>query len=295
MAISHANARNGAIIPALAGVRKNYSALSVDSLSSELGTLAGYRKLHDAGVRAVLGPARSATCLIVGYTSALDALPTLCPWASSPLLSNSETFPYFARVYYSDSSRSASLVAALKHFHFTRFAMIHVDDAWANQIVGGVRNLYSRKRFQLRVVRNGGAPATAESAPIVMSTVGFVFQSEASARRAVRQLAQMVQPVNVFVAIVFDVHAEYVCDEAWEQGLMGPGYVWMEPEGCENELFNASADFFGPIPPNLGAYGYDAVATLILALDSLPDGTESDGDAVRTALHHLDFEGASGR
>ncbi|KAL1498923.1 hypothetical protein AB1Y20_013444 [Prymnesium parvum] len=333
MAIRDANARDGSIVAEFANLTKTYTALSTDSQSIEIGAIQGYKTCLAAGVKGIVGPARSATNLQVAYLGRFDKMVTIGTWTSSPILSNAETFPYLARVYHSDTIRATRIVEVIEYFNWTRFAIIHVDDAWANQIVKLVRGL----------VRNAEGKGGADSRPIVMNTFSFEYDNEESVRLAVQRLSQMIQPVYIFVAIVFDVDSENMCDEADKLGLFTPQHVWIDPDGisttpletavnkqtfgerlhgwlrvttifpqpyfsryqarwptmtsaaCTNPYFTANASWFQHKEPDLGAYEYDAAAAMVLALDSLTEAEENDGDAVRAAVGALDFSGASGR
>ncbi|KAL1498962.1 hypothetical protein AB1Y20_013482 [Prymnesium parvum] len=333
MAIKHANERDGSIVAEFASLRKTYAALSTDSQSVEAGTVAAYQTCKAGHVKGIVGPARSATNLQAGYLGGYDGLVNIGTWTSSPVLSDATTFPYLARVYHSDTVRAARVVETLQYFNWTRFAIIHVDDAWANQIVKLVRGL----------VRNAEGNGGVDSRPIVMNTFSFEYDNEESVRLAVQRLSQMIQPVYIFVAIVFDVDSENMCDEADKLGLLTPQHVWIDPDGisttpletavnkqtfgerlhgwlrvttifpqpyfsryqarwptmtsaaCTNPYFTANASWFQHKEPDLGAYEYDAAAAMVLALDSLTEAEENDGDAVRAAVGALDFSGASGR
>ncbi|KAL1498902.1 hypothetical protein AB1Y20_013424 [Prymnesium parvum] len=333
MAIKHANERDGTIVAAFANLSKRYISISTDSESVEKGTIMGYRTCKAAGVKGIVGPARSATNIQAGYLGALDKLVSIGTWTSSPILSDTATFPYLARVFHSDTIRAARMVETIEYFNWTRFAIVHVDDAWANQIVKEVRTL----------VRDPDSGALSSDKPIVMNTFSFYYNHEESVRLAVQRLSQMIQPVYIVLAIVFDVDAEYLCDEAEKLGLFTPQHVWIDPDGltttaldtainrtafgsrlhgwlrvtttlpapnfaryyagwsnmtsaaCANPYFTPSPSMFAEAPADLGAYEYDAAAAMVLALDSLTEAEESDGDAVRAAVGALDFSGASGR
>ena len=140
MAIKHANERDGTIVAPFTQLRKNYSAVSTNSGSSKLTSIASYRTCRDAGARAIVGPAISATNEYVALLAGLDDMPNLAYWSSSPTLSDKTTYPYFGRPYPSDKTRAPKVIETLRLFNLTNFAIVYTDDAWANAFVKLVRD-----------------------------------------------------------------------------------------------------------------------------------------------------------
>eukprot|EP00966_Prymnesium_polylepis_P242851 5616302-Prymnesium_polylepis.1 len=178
MAVRHANERNGSVVPAFAALRKNFSAISTDSGSNSLSSVAAYRECKAAGARAIVGPAISATNVYVATLGGLDELVNLGFWTSSPTLADKAAYPYFGRSYPSDALRAPIFVQTLCLFNFSNFGIIHTDDAWANAFVKLVRAETDK-------------PGSGVS---VFSSFDFVYGSATSARSAVRLLATMATP-----------------------------------------------------------------------------------------------------
>ncbi|KAL1507932.1 hypothetical protein AB1Y20_007536 [Prymnesium parvum] len=327
MAVNHANSRDTSIVAEFANLKKTYVSISTDSNSVPKDTIKSYRACKAAGAKGIIGPARSATNTHVGYLGGIDKLVNIGTWTSSPVLSDDVTFPYLARTYYSDSIRAQRVVETLEYFNWTRFAIVHVDDTWANAIVGMVR-----QQCELP-----------ERSPIVMNTFSFDYGVETSVRLAVQRLSQMPTPVYMVLFIAFDIDGEELIDEAYNRGLLTAQHVWIDVEGlssrpldtavnkttygtringiirvastlpeqsfslyeaawskmtvakCQNALFTAEDNYFTGPAPDIGAFEYDAAASLILALDSLATADESDGDLLKAAVGKLVFQGATGR
>lgn len=61
LAIHHANARNGSVVPKMADIKRTfYASVSADTASEALNGITGYRRVLAAGANAVVGAARSA-------------------------------------------------------------------------------------------------------------------------------------------------------------------------------------------------------------------------------------------
>jgi hypothetical protein len=91
LAVKHANARDGRIVPQLATIPENVpkiTALMMDSRSNELGGITAYRAALAAGAAAIVGPAKSLTSKAIGPLANVDRMPLMSFWASAPELAD---------------------------------------------------------------------------------------------------------------------------------------------------------------------------------------------------------------
>ena len=140
LAVQHATARNGTVVPALSGLSEGFAwhALLYDTQSSRRGGSQAYMYLsaREAGAQSVLGPARSSVAEIVASLSGIYETPMVSYWAASPSLSDKTAFPFFARTYISDTT-SARLLARVLYggdpfADWYNVALLYVNDQWGN-------------------------------------------------------------------------------------------------------------------------------------------------------------------
>ena len=77
LAISHANARDGSLVPQLSSIRSNFrvSARVVDIQATAKGAVNGYREAQSANVDGIVDGASSNTNVFMAQLGSLDALP----------------------------------------------------------------------------------------------------------------------------------------------------------------------------------------------------------------------------
>ena len=139
LAVKHANARNGSIVPALANLPAAaplIHPLFYDTESVEQGGLAAYRSAYNAGAAAIVGPARSAVSTTVSLLSAIDDIPTISYWSSSPALSDDVLYRTFSRTYPSDESPTPAAAEWLLGQGWTHISILYVGDSYG----AGYRN-----------------------------------------------------------------------------------------------------------------------------------------------------------
>ena len=76
-------------------------------------------------VHAVIGPGRSSLCSTLSLLGAVYEMLILSHWCSSPYLSDTTEYPYFARTYTSDAVTAEVLPRVLIHFGWTSVVMLY--------------------------------------------------------------------------------------------------------------------------------------------------------------------------
>ena len=133
LALEHANNGNSSIVPELAG-GNDPPVLSQlhDSGSVPRYGVDAYREAERTGTAAIVGPARSAVSLPLGYLGAVDGMPLVSYWSSSPSLAEQKNFPTFQRTYISDADAAGSMMAMVRHFGWLHFSLLYVADVYAS-------------------------------------------------------------------------------------------------------------------------------------------------------------------
>ena len=90
LGIRHAEARDGSIISELAGIPAghNFTAVEYDSGSTSRIGIVAYRQALAAGAQILVGPGRSAVNIPLALNGAVDRMPHISWWASTPSLSD---------------------------------------------------------------------------------------------------------------------------------------------------------------------------------------------------------------
>jgi hypothetical protein len=114
LAVRHANTRNGSVVPDLARLtRTNINAYHRDTGSVPFSGIGSYRQLVWRGAHAVVGAARSAVSTPLAQLGAVDEMPMMSYWSSSPSLSDKSIYSHFARTFPSDNEAGTRMCAAL--------------------------------------------------------------------------------------------------------------------------------------------------------------------------------------
>ena len=150
LAIADANNGSGRVIALLAN-RTNSSRrlqpLIFDSGSTSSGGVRAYRQALSAGAAAIVGPARSIVVESVGTLGAIDRIPQIGFWASSPGLSDASAYPYFSRTYPSDALASLFVARLFYSFGWQNVFFLNQADSYGYE--------YARN-FQVAFAATGG-------------------------------------------------------------------------------------------------------------------------------------------
>ena len=334
LAVRHVNARNGSVVPALGGLSgTHFRAVVRDTGSVPLSGIISYREAVEQGAHAIVGAARSAVTMPIATLSAIDKLPMMSYWSSSPELSEVGHYSHFSRTYPSDAAIASTMVSVLEYYGWANVAIVSVIDPWA----AGYVEVVSRTAAE-------SATVTIVQAPVFASgdTYGI--------RNAVERVS--MTGANVFIIVLFDDDLEVLINEAYARGLLTADHVWLSadtlsvssisraadpptlasrldgflmlrtgstlsdgfrrlsavwgtlsPADCSEALVELTPSFFDSPPPTDAGYVYDAVAALALAIDRAEDWPEGASlqevsrraNRTLSGLAALDFDGASGR
>ena len=87
------------------------------------------------GVHGIVGAARSAVSTPVAQLGAVDRMPQLSYWSSSPQLADKTVYPYFGRTFPSDTLAGVAMVNMIISFGWRNFAAINTVDAYASGVI----------------------------------------------------------------------------------------------------------------------------------------------------------------
>ena len=331
LAVADANNRDGTVVPQFADMPADMfpiRALAYDTQSSRFGGIMAYRNASALGASVMVGPGRSVVSTPLAELGAVDRIPTISYWASSPILSDQITYPFFSRSYPSDDAPAKAMVKYVAHYNWRHISILHVrNDNWATGL------------------RDGLAKEALEQGISIQRTASFDANSGESIREAVAAVADGDDAPNVVVGIFHDISLEAVVNASHEEGLLSHSHTWLLPEtvslamtdgrviaqaqqpallaarvrgfmsatpvsgseaagsarlrahwasqaasACANPLFDAPSTIFDVPPSELAYFSYDATAMAVLALaDAATSGAE-----VTDAVRRVSFEGATG-
>ena len=121
LGVNDFNARNNSVVPELAGGNLSSSSLQMskvifDTTSVGKGGIEAYRNALAASAHGVVGAARSAVSTLVANLGAVDKVPQISYWSSSPALSDKSIYSHFARTFPSDAETGKFLMTVISHF-----------------------------------------------------------------------------------------------------------------------------------------------------------------------------------
>jgi ABC-type branched-subunit amino acid transport system substrate-binding protein/uncharacterized membrane protein YgcG len=321
LAVKHANARDGSVVPELAANSRGFhiSAVMRDHGSSAVGAIHAFQQV--GAVDGILLTSYSSVSHTVARLGSIERTPQISTWSSSPALSGA--YSHFSRTWPSDELAANVLMHLIHNFGWRKVGIVHIDTDYAN---GYVRQL---QRY----------PSLSEVVP-----VSFQAEFEAagaddplSAHSAVQFLKD--KGLNIIIGIVYDLEPTLAAAEAL--GMLDEGYAWIFTDGpgtipfyntadpararrqlhgllsfqasprftpgfarltevwddatpadCANDLFEVPSNIFEQPLNDVAAHVYDGVAALALALGR--SERSHDGDEVITSLRESTFDGATG-
>ncbi|KAL3909372.1 MAG: hypothetical protein SGPRY_009452, partial [Prymnesium sp.] len=322
VAAQHVNAREESVVPALSSLLGNIT-LEVslqDSGYEEATAIQSYRQTLADGSHAIVGPSRSAVSQPLAQLGK-------CSYASSSVsLSNKALYPYFGRTYPSDAIAAVAVIRVISSFGWKQFAVLHSNDAYANSFAERLRtaapasgvNVLSTVSYEFVVPSTYGPAVGAVRDSGANIIVGLVWSSDfigiwQHARAQGLFGAGFVWiTTDIIVASVLNGHVASAAIDQVDfassvQGVLNiypspastPGYARFtsamrstNSSACSNSRFTVKESMFTSDLYYMGAYVYDCVAALAIALSNSDD--PSDGDEVLQQFRRTQFSGASG-
>ena len=329
LAVQHFNARDGAVVPDLqelsSPLQLRELVLNTDSVQS--GGIAAYRSALEAVVHGIIGPSRSAVSSPTAQLGGLDKIPQLSHWSSSPSLSDKGIYSHFGRTYPSDVLSGELIMQTVSSFGWKKVGCIYVNDLFAQGLVSVMNSwsithpdgakiaaassfYYDDASSVQRAVKDVAATglniiifigfdgdldptlSAADEAGMLGAEYVWIFSDTTTADSP----ANTPNPALTAQRLAGSISLSIAPSQS--QGYRRLAAVWSEltPADCANDLFNATAETFSRPPPDVGAFGYDAVIALGLGLAAAhADGISlSDGDATLARIWAQTFSGASG-
>ena len=163
LAARHATERNGAVVPELATLSHGFFMhLRLADMSTNAPTaIEAYRSVETADVDGIVDGASSAVNVHLAQLGALDALPQLSYYSSSPGLS-SATYSHFGRTYISDHISAKVLTREISTFKWQYMGVLHLRDPWASTYADYLAAAAASAR---RCTSSGGAPSWPHRTP----------------------------------------------------------------------------------------------------------------------------------
>ena len=228
LAAKHASAGDGSVVPELGALADLDLGLLVrDTNFSHHRTITAYRELRAAGVHALVGSARSATSTTVARLAAVDKLPQVSYWSSSPGLSDKDDFPFFARTYPSDLATAQGLRGLVDHYGWQRVGIVNVDDEYGTALAREVEGEL-KAELPASVVVRASFPYEDET-PVAASAYESALRTLSDAQ------------VSVVIAIVFNNQLAPLVDAADALGMFDGRHqaAWVTTDSITEEGVHA--------------------------------------------------------
>eukprot|EP00966_Prymnesium_polylepis_P313292 7239093-Prymnesium_polylepis.1 len=139
-----------------------------DTTSVEAGGIRAYRSAINASADAIVGAARSAVSTPVSLLGAVDKMPQISYWSSSPTLADKNIYTHFARTYPSDAESGKFLMQSISHFGWKQLAVIYVQDVYAQGLVNEMKAWHTTNpggaRVELAVAHTYDVVSSVQSA-----------------------------------------------------------------------------------------------------------------------------------
>ncbi|XP_070577466.1 gamma-aminobutyric acid type B receptor subunit 2-like [Ptychodera flava] len=151
----------------------------------------------------LIGPGRSESCIATAETAKwwnLLQIAVTCTW---PVLSDRSRFPFFHRIPMPETVFTPLRVAFLKHFGWSRAAIMYREDTSFNA---------AAKMLATEMSDNNITIATME-----------IFADEAEPDQAIRKILET--DARIIFSFNYDAPTHFC--KAYRSGLYGPRYVWM--------------------------------------------------------------------
>ena len=326
LAARHATEHNGAVVPELATLSHGFFMhMRLADMSTNAPTaIEAYRSVETADVDGIVDGASSAVNVHLAQLGALDALPQLSYYSSSPGLS-SATYSHFGRTYISDHISAKVLTREISTFKWQYMGVLHLRDTWASTYADYLA-------------------ASAASAAEHKMTIQVMASWSPGNATEMKTAAKMLRDsgVSVIVFLTFEADIKALMDAVEAEGLLASEYVWIAVEGSiflsqsqgDKDLtrqldrmlsmeanpttssgfarlsdtwaslspadcvtddgldLNVPASRFTEPPNYYAAYAYDAVTSFALALDASSD--PHDSAQLLEALRKVSCDGATG-
>ena len=170
---------------------------------------------NGAGCDLLIGAACSGASMGAAAVASMQSLPQISYASTSPELSDSSDYPFFARTPVSDTLQAATLVGVVRHvLNFTRLATLSSDSAYGR---GGVAAVHAAARLEeIDVLAEPTFPLGATEAQL-RAPGGPIEAVRASGAR-------------VILLFCHNSDAPTVMSAARAAGIGGEGYTWIGSE-----------------------------------------------------------------
>ena len=167
--------------------------------------------VFDGGAVAAVGPGRSSNCETLSLLGAIYTVPLLSYWCSSPALSDTHEYPFFARTYASDAVTVLALPQLIHEFGWRSVSMVYRgEEEYTVAYAAGLRE--SLPAAGIRLVEEATINEREQ-------------QTFAPALATIKQSG-----ANIILAIITDVQKGLFFEVAQNASMMQPPFVWITPD-----------------------------------------------------------------
>ena len=169
------------------------------------------------GVHPIVGPSWSSTSGHVLEVTTAAKVPVISYSATSSVLGDSVSHPYFARTIGSDLMQAPAMIGAVRHFNWTHVCILAQDDNYGLS----------------------GSTLTAQEADRRGITVRSSQSYDAGSQNA-KAAVQALKTAGCRVIIHWCLNCATVMNQANDAGLLkGGDFIWLLSDGCDKAVNNA--------------------------------------------------------
>jgi len=169
------------------------------------------------GVHAIVGPSWSSTSGHVLEVTTAAKVPVISYSATSSVLGDSVSHPYFARTIGSDLMQAPAMIGTVRHFNWTHVCILAQDDNYG--LSGSTLTAQEADRRGIKVMSSQSYDASSQNAQAAV---------------------QALKTAGCRVIIHWCLNCATVMNQANDAGLLkGGDFVWLLSDGCDKAVNNA--------------------------------------------------------
>ena len=150
----------------------------------------------------------SSNCATLSLLGAVYRVPLMSFWCSSPVLSNTNEYPFFARTYGSDAVTTVALAQVVKGFGWSNVAMLYRgDEDYTVAYATGLRLSLATEGIRL------------------VAEAQILERDPTSFRPALVTVRE--GGANIILAVVTDLQRGVLFEEAYNVSMLEHPYVWI--------------------------------------------------------------------
>lgn len=196
---------------------------TVQTDGNPISTLSGVcRRLSTSNIAGIVGPELSAETTIIGAFAETVGLPVISHASTDPRLSNRMSYPTFYRTVPSDSKTALAIAKLLIRFNWLSCILIYQNDAYGTSGADVLKTVFDGYSLQVRET-------------LIFDIATLSIQGDLK-----NSLSQ--SSTRLVVVWAQSSYTSMIIQNALDQDVLGPHFVWIFTTSVSLDLFNSSSD-----------------------------------------------------